>query len=74
MNFPMTTGGLRADNPFGLISGHAYTFLDVAKLKDEAGNVVHVLAKLRNPWNMERYKGPFRDNDDVWREHPEWAE
>lgn len=64
-NFPMTTGCCRGDL-HGLIDSHAYTFLDIQDLKDGDGKVVHTLAKLRNPWAVERYNGPFRDNDPIW--------
>ena len=50
----------------GLISGHAYSFLDVKDLVDESGNVVHTLAKLRNPWNSEHYNGDWRDDGPNW--------
>jgi len=51
-NFPATasccnrvSGGID-----GLITGHAYTFLDVQELKDSDGNIAHTIAKVRNPW------------------------
>lgn len=44
----------------GLISGHAYTLLDV---KEVGG---HTLAKVRNPWAKESYKGAWRDSDPNW--------
>jgi len=53
----------------GLISGHAYTLLDVKDLKDTSGNVKHTLAKVRNPWAKEMYKGPWKDDDSRWTEH-----
>lgn len=58
--------------PDGLISGHAYSLLDIAELKDSNGKVVHTLAKMRNPWNSEHYKGAFNDKDGIWDKHPEW--
>ena len=67
-NFPATaaccnqvSGGID-----GLITGHAYTFLDIQDLSDDSGNVVHTIAKVRNPWGKEKYTGDFRDDDDVW--------
>jgi len=73
-NFPSTAsccnkvkGGID-----GLISGHAYTFLDIADLKDSSGNIVHTIAKVRNPWGSEKYSGPFSDDDDSWTK--EWMD
>lgn len=51
-NMPMTSGCCVNGGKYGLISGHAYSLLDVTELKDDAtGQVVHTLAKMRNPWN-----------------------
>lgn len=47
----------------GLVSGHAYSFLDVQELKDASGKVVHTIAKVRNPWGKEKYTGKFGDKD-----------
>ena len=54
----------------GLVSGHAYSFLDVQELKDASGKVVHTIAKVRNPWGKEKYTGKFSDKDSSWT--PEW--
>jgi hypothetical protein len=64
-NFPMTAacchnGGAST----GLISGHAYSLLDIKVVRD--GGKSYTLAKLRNPWNKENYKGPWNDNDSRW--------
>lgn len=69
-NYPSTAACCRAPT-YGLIRGHAYSLLDVAELK-EGDKVVHRLAKLRNPWNSEHYKGPWRDDDPNWEKHPDW--
>ena len=50
----------------GLVSGHAYSLLDVAELKDASGNVAHKIAKMRNPWSSEGYNGAFSDESSVW--------
>lgn len=55
---------------YGLVSGHAYTFLDIQELKDSTGSVKHTIAKLRNPWAVEMYKGPWSDTDPNWTD--EW--
>lgn len=69
-NFPMTSGCCYNGGVYSLISGHAYSILDVAELTDSSGNVVHTIAKMRNPWNQEHYNGPWRDDDPNWT--PEW--
>ena len=62
-NYPATAsccnnvGGVAAD---GLTSGHAYSFLD---LQNVGG---HMLAKMRNPWGSEGYKGKWSDKDPNW--------
>lgn len=51
-NMPMTSGCCINGGKYGLVSGHAYSLLDVVELKDDAsGQVVHTLAKMRNLWN-----------------------
>lgn len=62
-NFPMTTacchyGGSGSN---GLVSGHAYTLLDTTVLSTGVK-----LAKVRNPWNSERYTGPYSDKSSLW--------
>lgn len=49
-----------------MITGHAYTLLDVVDLYSR-GQVKHTLAKLRNPWGAESYHGKWSDKDfDSW--------
>ena len=50
----------------GLTSGHAYSLLDVRTLNWSDGSVAYRIAKLRNPWNSERYVGKWSDNDPGW--------
>ena len=45
-NFPMTTPCCHNGGVDGLVSGHAYTLLDVVELSTGTK-----LAKVRNPWN-----------------------
>ena len=52
-------------NLHGLVAGHAYSLLDVTEVKDASGTV-HKLAKMRNPWNVEKYTGPWSDGDSKW--------
>ena len=65
-NFPSNAGCCLNGGTYGLVSGHAYSFLDVAELKDGSGKVVHTIVKMRNPWSSESYNGPWRDNDPNW--------
>ena len=64
-NYPMTSGCCHSGGVYGLISGHAYSLLDVKEIQDDSGTK-HTLAKMRNPWNQEHYKGPWRDSDPKW--------
>ena len=50
-NFPMTAGCCQNGDIYGLITGHAYSLLDIQDLKNSDGSVAHTIAKLRNPWN-----------------------
>ena len=66
-NFPATASCCNrvAGGIDGLVSGHAYTFLDVKDLVKPNGGKI-TLAKVRNPWGKEKYKGPWNDNDSRW--------
>lgn len=46
--------------PDGLQSGHAFTLLDTVELQGTQ------LVKIRNPWSIEAYNGPWNDKDPVW--------
>lgn len=70
-NYPSTAGCCRNGGKYDLVSGHAYSFLDVQELK-KGGKVVHKIVKVRNPWNHERYNGPWRDSDPEWNKNPQW--
>lgn len=65
-NYPMTAGCCTGGSVYGLVAGHAYTFLDIQELKDSDGAVQHTIAKLRNPWATELYTGPWKDSDPNW--------
>lgn len=64
-NMPMTSGCCVNGGVYSLVSGHAYTLLDVKDVIDDGGKN-HTLAKLRNPWAQEMYTGPWRDDDPNW--------
>jgi len=52
-------------NEYGLAKSHAYTVLGAYEVTTSAGAKVK-LVHMRNPWHMERYKGPYNDNDAIW--------
>ena len=67
MDFPMSTVCCRNGKSWmGLVNNHAYTLLDIKNVLDDSGNVVTTLAKVRNPWAGEGYKGPWSDKSDEW--------
>lgn len=59
-NYPMTAGCC-AQQRYGLVDGHAYSLIDIRTIKDGGNDVT--LVKMRNPWNSEKYTGPYSDND-----------
>ena len=59
-NYAMTAGCSK-DTGLGLVTGHLYTVLGAKKL-----STGEKLVKLRNPWGMEKYTGPWNDNDAKW--------
>jgi hypothetical protein len=49
----------------GLIRGHAYSVTKVVLV--EAGEVVHSLVRIRNPWgNDAEWNGPWSDGSEEW--------
>jgi len=62
------TGGTNGDNDkikshIGLAGGHAYTIIGYHVLS----NGVKLL-KLRNPWGVETFTGPWSDSSALWTE------
>lgn len=55
----MTSGCAYAG--YGLVTGHLYTVLGSHTLSNGAE-----LVKMRNPWGVEKYNGPYNDNDTRW--------
>jgi hypothetical protein len=45
----------------GVACSHAYSILAHYHLKDANGNEVAKLLKVRNPWGIEQYGGPWSD-------------
>ena len=52
-------------NLLGLPFNHAFSIMDTLTLKDEFGNQVR-LVQLRNPWGVEKWKGPWSDSSSEW--------
>ena len=52
---------------YGIVNGHAYAITGVAELKNDAGEVVHKLIQIFNPWRSDTaYNGTFNDADPIW--------
>lgn len=51
---------------FNLPGSHAYTVMGAYYLKDSSGNVVHRLYRVRNPWGIDVYTGPWCDSSSLW--------
>ncbi|XP_005105403.1 calpain-A [Aplysia californica] len=50
----------------GLIPGHAYTVIDITKIKHKMGE--EKLLRVRNPWGDEtEWRGSWSDNDVNWK-------
>lgn len=54
------TAGCYKPNNYGVMPGHAYTLLGAYTLKGEK------VLKMRNPYALEGYKGPWSDQDPRW--------
>jgi hypothetical protein len=51
---------------FALPGSHAYAILGAYELLDTNGNVVHRLYRIRNPWGVDVYDGPWDDSSSLW--------
>ena len=51
-------------NDAGVACSHAYTVLGCGEFDGPNGKVR--LVKMRNPWGMEEYHGPYSDSSDLW--------
>jgi hypothetical protein len=49
----------------GLVSGHAYSILDVREVMDSRGKLAR-LVQIRNPWGKFEWTGNFSDNSPLW--------
>ena len=52
------------DGENGIVGGHAYTVLACYELTTDNGKVR--LVKMRNPWGVEQYTGPWSDESELW--------
>lgn len=49
----------------GIVSGHAYTILDVQNVIDSRGNPRRIV-QIRNPWGKFEWNGDFSDRSNLW--------
>jgi len=57
----------------GLVSGHAYSILQVRKVNDGflgIGGKDHKMIQIRNPWGTGEWKGDWSDKSDLWEKNP----
>ena len=59
----MITMGCFSTSRDGIVGGHAYSFIKTVKLSNGTK-----LVQVRNPWSVERYKGPWSDKSRNWTE------
>lgn len=48
----------------GILSGHAYSLLDVIDLNDDKTGQVHQLLRVRNPWGKTEWNGAWSDTSE----------
>lgn len=58
-----------AERMDGLVSGHAYSILDVVRIRTQSRTLRLVL--IRNPWGSGEWTGDWSDNSSKWAEFPE---
>jgi len=59
----MITMGCFSGTAEGVVGGHAYSFIKTLKLSNGTK-----LVQVRNPWSVEKYKGPWGDDSSKWTE------
>ena len=64
-NYPMI-GWSDNKTENGIAEGHAYTLLGALGLKNENGEIVHKLIRMRNPWGYDEYTGPWSAKSNLW--------
>jgi hypothetical protein len=51
---------------YGLATSHAYMVLGTYEIKSTSGATVAKLLRVRNPWNIDTYSGPWCDSCSDW--------
>jgi hypothetical protein len=51
---------------YGLATSHAYAILGTYEIKSSTGASVAKLIRVRNPWNIDTYSGPWCDSCSDW--------
>jgi len=57
----------------GLVTGHAYSILQVRKVNDgfmSIGGTDYKMVECRNPWGTGEWKGDWSDKSPLWEKHP----
>ena len=57
-------GSGEAESELGIISGHAYSLIDLYEIEHHGQQVK--LCKLRNPWGHKEWSGDWSDESDKW--------
>ena len=52
-------------NSIGIVSGHAYSLLDIQEIRDSRGRPARIM-QIRNPWGKFEWKGDFHDACPLW--------
>eukprot|EP00931_Biecheleriopsis_adriatica_P080087 TRINITY_DN53447_c0_g1_i1.p1 TRINITY_DN53447_c0_g1~~TRINITY_DN53447_c0_g1_i1.p1 ORF type:complete len:497 (+),score=112.00 TRINITY_DN53447_c0_g1_i1:51-1541(+) len=63
-----------ASGKYGLVTGHAYSILQVRKVNDGymgIGGKEYKMIEIRNPWGTGEWKGDWSDKSDLWQKHPD---
>ena len=59
-------GATNAIGSNGLVAGHAYALIEVARFHDKSSEEVHEVVQIRNPWGETEWKGQWSDQDAIW--------
>ena len=59
-------GATNAIGSNGLVAGHAYALIEVARFHDKSSGEVHEVVQIRNPWGETEWKGQWSDQDAIW--------
>ena len=57
--------GSEKDMGMGIMSGHAYSLLDLRVVQNDAGQSIR-LCKVRNPWGAHEWTGAWSDDSPLW--------